>query len=313
MYAREDVNVGKVLQRLPKSIREKVLADAFLDQCWTVFKKHDPFGREKLEGQNLWKALLEALPENFRKAILSNQYGWSLQQDSVYAFTNCGRAGEPSVSLIKFPEYVKFTLALIMHKYGANAKVLDCKMALKPQEMDHSMRKTKVVASLGPASWSEEMIQKMIEAGTDIFRLNCSHRRGGDFERVYPLIRKYARILGKRVECLGDLQGPKFRVGELAGEPVPLIEGEILEFGICKTDDDHIRPGRITMKSTIEQRALVKAAKPGIDLLIEDGLMKVNVVEKLSDTELKVKVIRGGKLKARKGVNVPDVEIDCAA
>lgn len=67
------------------------------------------------------------------------------------------------------------------------------------------------------------------------------------------------------------------------------------------------------MKPTVEQKALVKAATPGIDLLIEDGLMKVKVVEQISDTELKVEVIRGGKLKARKGVNVPDVEIDCAA
>merc|ERR1719282_1774161 len=57
----------------------------------------------------------------------------------------------------------------------------------------------------------------------------------------------------------------------------------------------------------------MKAAKEGIDLLIEDGLMKVNVIDKISDTELKVEVVRGGTLKARKGVNVPDVEIDCAA
>merc|ERR1712178_596692 len=67
------------------------------------------------------------------------------------------------------------------------------------------------------------------------------------------------------------------------------------------------------MKSTVEQNALMKAAKVGITLLIEDGLMAVEVIEKLSDTELKVKVVRGGKLKARKGVNVPDVEIDCPA
>merc|ERR1719230_1368038 len=67
------------------------------------------------------------------------------------------------------------------------------------------------------------------------------------------------------------------------------------------------------MKSTTEQNALLKAAKPGITLLIEDGLMAVEVIEKLSDKELKVKIVRGGKLKARKGVNVPDVEIDCAA
>ena len=116
-----------------------------------------------------------------------------------------------------------------------------------------------------------------------------------------------------QVECLGDLQGPKFRVGELAGDPIELVNGEVLEFGISKDDNDNIRPGRITMKPTTEQNALIAASKVGIDLLLEDGIMKVNVVEKLSDTELKVKVIRGGKLKARKGVNVPDVEIDCAA
>ncbi|CAE7515488.1 pyk1, partial [Symbiodinium necroappetens] len=313
MYRREDINVSKLLTRLPKAVRTKVLAKEFVDECWAIFKKYDVFQHEKLEGVNLWKALLEALPESFSQAILKNQHGWALQQDSVYGFTGCGREGEPAISLIKFPEYVKFTLALILHKYSVNGKVLDCKMALKSQELDHSKRKTKIVASLGPASWSEEMIPKMIEAGTDIFRLNCSHRRGGDFERVYPLIRKYARMLGRRVEVLGDLQGPKFRVGELAGEPVPLVDGEIVEFGICKDDNDLIKPGRITMKPTKEQLALVKACKVGIDLLIEDGIMKVNVVEKISDTELKVKVVRGGKLKARKGVNVPDCEIDCAA
>eukprot|EP00933_Yihiella_yeosuensis_P063387 TRINITY_DN6651_c0_g1_i1.p1 TRINITY_DN6651_c0_g1~~TRINITY_DN6651_c0_g1_i1.p1 ORF type:complete len:1386 (-),score=440.32 TRINITY_DN6651_c0_g1_i1:263-4108(-) len=186
-------------------------------------------------------------------------------------------------------------------------------MGNKKQETDHSIRKTKVVSSLGPASWSEDMIPKLIEDGVDIFRLNCSHRRGGDFERVYPLIRRVSKELGRKVECLGDLQGPKFRVGELEGDPIELNNGDILEFAIGKDDNDKIRPGRITMKATVEQNALVKAAKPGIDLLIEDGLMKVHVVEKLSDTELKVQVVRGGRLKARKGVNVPDVEIDCAA
>jgi len=194
--------------------------------------------------------------------------------------------------------------------------MLHVSMGNKRQETDQSLRRTKVVASLGPASWSEDMIPKMIRAGTDIFRLNCSHRRGGDFERVYPLIRKYAAQLGRKVECLGDLQGPKFRVGEVEGgtsASIDLIEGEVLEFGICKNDEDLIRPGRITMKSTKEQDALMKAAMVGTDLLIEDGLMKVRVVEKPSFTEMKVKVIQGGKLKARKGVNVPDVEIDCAA
>merc|ERR1719437_263761 len=105
----------------------------------------------------------------------------------------------------------------------------------KPRQMDDSKRKTKVVASLGPASWSEEMIPKMIMAGTDIFRLNCSHRRGGDFERVYPLIRKYAKELGRKVECLAELAP--------GSEGVPLTNGEIVEFGICKDDNDFIVPG----------------------------------------------------------------------
>ncbi|CAE8641733.1 unnamed protein product [Polarella glacialis] len=183
----------------------------------------------------------------------------------------------------------------------------------KPQEMDDSKRKTKVVASLGPASWDDEMIPKMIEAGTDIFRLNCSHRRGGDFERVYPLIRKYAKEMGKKVEVLGDLRGPKFRIGELKDAPINLMNGEVLEFGICRNENDAICAGRITMKPTFEQNVLVKGCSVGTTLLIEDGLMEVRVVEKLSDTELKVLVIRGGTLKARKGVNCPDIEIDCAA
>merc|ERR1719464_1905403 len=183
----------------------------------------------------------------------------------------------------------------------------------KPRELDDNKRTTKVVASLGPASWSEEMIPKMIAAGTDIFRLNCSHRRGGDFERVYPLNRKTAKEMGKHIECLGDLQGPKFRVAELEGDPVPLNNGDILEFGICKDDKDNIKPGRITMKETLEQTALVKGCTVGTVLLIEDGLMEVKVIEKKSDKELMVQITRGGTLKARKGVNVPDCEIDCAA
>eukprot|EP00435_Cladocopium_sp_Y103_P027805 s734_g6.t2 len=113
-----------------------------------------------------------------------------------------------------------------------------------------------------------EMILKMVAAGTDIFCLNCSHRRGGDFERVYPLIRKAAEALGRKVECLGELRGPKFRVGELAADPIELKNGDILEFGICKDDNDNIREGRITMKPTIEQKALIAACNPGIDLFL---------------------------------------------
>ena len=83
-----------------------------------------------------------------------------------------------------------------MHRFSSEtAGRLHCSMAWKKQETDDRLRKTKVDASLGPASWCEEKLKEMILAGTDILRLICSHRRGGDFERVYPLIRKIAKAL----------------------------------------------------------------------------------------------------------------------
>ena len=92
----------------------------------------------------------------------------------------------------------------------------------------------------------------MIEAGVNVFRLNCSHRRGGVFEELYPRIREEAKKLGKHVEVLGDLQGPKFRIGDIAedaAEPIMAENGEIVEFALMKDDNDLIRPGRCVLSS----------------------------------------------------------------
>ena len=174
-----------------------------------------------------------------------------------------------------------------------------------------------MVATLGPASWTEEMIPKMIESGVNIFRMNCSHRRGGQFEEVYPRIRKHAKALGKKVEVLGDLQGPKFRNGEI--DPsiesgiVELVNGQEIEFGIMKNDTDFTTPTRMTMAATTEQVALVKGCFVGLEILLEDGIKAMEVTEIVSESEVKCKITRGGKHKARKGINVPDLEIECAA
>jgi pyruvate kinase len=187
----------------------------------------------------------------------------------------------------------------------------------KKQETDDSKRRTLVVATLGPASWTEEMIPKMIESGVNIFRMNCSHRRGGQFEEVYPRIRKHAKALGKKVEVLGDLQGPKFRNGEI--DPsiesgiVELVTGQVIEFGIMKNDTDFTTPTRMTMAATTEQVALVEGCFVGLDILLEDGIKAMEVTEIVSKSEVKCKITRGGKHKARKGINVPDLEIQCAA
>jgi len=111
---------------------------------------------------------------------------------------------------------------------------------------------------------------------------------------------------------LGDLQGPKFRVGEVDGEVV-LNDGETVEFGIMKDENDLIKPGRISMKDTTEQLALLKGLTVGMEFLIEDGRRKLVVTERVSDTEVKAKVLVGGRMKARQGVNVPDLEIDTPA
>mmetsp|Transcript_72426 Transcript_72426/g.141933 ORF Transcript_72426/g.141933 Transcript_72426/m.141933 type:complete len:404 (+) Transcript_72426:69-1280(+) len=196
---------------------------------------------------------------------------------------------------------------------GLLGNTLAVNASKKPYEPENKPRRTKVVATMGPASWTDEMIPKMIKAGVNIFRLNCSHRRGGDFERVYPLIRKTALEMGVEVEVLGDLQGPKFRVGELAAGPIVVADGDVLEVGIKKDENDNIRPGRITMFETTEQVALVKGLSVGVSLLIDDGLVEVKVTEVKSPSEVIVEVVHGGTVKARKGVNVPDIMIDCSA
>ena len=96
------------------------------------------------------------------------------------------------------------------------------------------------------------MLPKMIEAGVNVFRLNCSHRRGGVFEELYPRLRAAQAASGKHIEVLGDLQGPKFRLGDIANpddEPIMAENGEIVEFALMKDETDLVKKGRITMKA----------------------------------------------------------------
>ena len=147
--------------------------------------------------------------------------------------------------------------------------------------------------------------------------MNCSHRRGGQFEEVYPRIRKFAKEMGKEVAVLGDLQGPKFRNGEI--DPsieegfITLVKGETIEFGIMKDEKDYTTPTRMTMASTIEQVGLMKGCKVGLTILLEDGIKEMKVTEVISETEVKCEITRGGAHKSRKGINVPDLEIECSA
>ncbi|GAB5371967.1 hypothetical protein AAMO2058_001625300 [Amorphochlora amoebiformis] len=175
-------------------------------------------------------------------------------------------------------------------------------------------KKTKIVSTLGPACSDLESLKNLLRAGANIFRLNASHRRPGQFETVIKLIRQASEETGLPVEILGDLQGPKFRVSEVSGEGALMLKnGEEFEFAIEKDSNDKIREGRITMKNTVEQVALIMGLEKGMKLLINDGAMELEVIERIDDKSVKAKVLVGGKLTSRKGVNVPQLQIACSA
>lgn len=115
---------------------------------------------------------------------------------------------------------------------------------LETTETDHLQRNGKIVATLGPASSNPEMLRKLIRAGVDVFRLNSSHRRPGQFEELIPCIRSEALAAGRDVKILGDIQGPKFRCSLTVDDaPVPLAKGEVVEFALADGDNDLTRPG----------------------------------------------------------------------
>ena len=191
-------------------------------------------------------------------------------------------------------------------------------LANKPLEPAEKPRATQVVATLGPASWTEEMVPEMMKAGVNIFRMNCSHRRGGVFEEVYPRLRKYSAALNIPIQILGDLQGPKFRNGELKDDkPVELVKGTSITISIATSETDFTRDDggkvTVTMAPTVEQSALMRGLQPGMRLLFDDGVMEVLCTAKASETVASCDVVYGGMLKAKKGINAPDLEIDCAA
>jgi len=199
-------------------------------------------------------------------------------------------------------------------KHNGPSSALDIGSELLNWRPDDPLaRLGKVVGTLGPATMTAEMIEKLIQSGLDIFRLNSSHRQGGDFERIVPIIRAAAAKLGREVYILGDLQGPKFRCGTVQGEAVELVVGETVEMALMQSDADLTVPGRITLADTTEQNAMLRGLEVGMDVLLNDGFLAMKVTERVSPDTVRCQITIGGPLKSRKGINVPDLQIDCAA
>lgn len=164
------------------------------------------------------------------------------------------------------------------------------------------MRKTKIIATLGPASESESTIGELMAAGVDVFRFNFSHGTRARHGDVMERVRRIARQRGRIVALLQDLSGPKIRTGTLRqGQPITLAPGETLRIGI---GDFQGEPGRVSTTYA----DLVKAVHPGSTLLLDDGRIQLRVDE-VTDRELRTTVVYGGQLGEHKGINTPGVEL----
>ena len=164
------------------------------------------------------------------------------------------------------------------------------------------MRKTKIIATLGPRWSSEDMIKKIIENGADVCRLNFSFGAYEEHLERINIIRKVSKELNKPVAILADMQGPKIRIGKLK-EPIAVKEGDIVKLsGYKETNDDSIIP---TTHSNIAHDV-----KSGSMLLIADGTIQLVVESSDEASKLVVcKVITGGTILSGKGINLPGAHV----
>ena len=166
-------------------------------------------------------------------------------------------------------------------------------------------RKAKIIATLGPASNSQEMIEKLFLSGVDVFRINMSHSGHDEMRKRHALIRKVEKKYNRPIGVLADLQGPKLRVDTFAEDEVLLVAGEEFVFDQDPTPGDKTRV-------YLPHPEIFDAVGVGHNLLINDGRIRVRV-SKVEPGKITCEVIYGGKLSARKGVNLPDTVVPLPA
>jgi pyruvate kinase len=168
-------------------------------------------------------------------------------------------------------------------------------------------RKAKIVATIGPASQSEEMLEKLVLAGMNVARLNFSHGTHEEHAERILLIRRISEKHGVAIGILQDLQGPKIRVGELS-EPLQLSEGELVTLYAT----GNIPPENIGKEIPVDFRQLFDSVRASDRLLLDDGRLTLEVISVKGRGALTAKVIVGGPLSSHKGINLPGVELRIA-
>ena len=163
-------------------------------------------------------------------------------------------------------------------------------------------KKTKIIATLGPASSSKEMIKKLIKSGVDVLRVNFSHATHDEVERIVDNVNDLRNELGSNVTLLGDLQGPKIRIGELEKD-IELKKNQSLS--ICS----NLSESNGVDKIFISYPSFAKDVKPGENILVDDGKLIFKVISTNKKDTVDIKVVQEGVLKSRKGVNLPNTKI----
>ncbi len=166
--------------------------------------------------------------------------------------------------------------------------------------------RTKIVATVGPASGTPQVIRRLVDAGCDLFRVNFSHGTDEQHAGLLSAIRGVEDDTGEPIGVIGDLCGPKIRVGPLTGGSVLLADGQELAI---RRDPVEGQADRIS----ITLAEMVEAARPGDAVFIDDGKIRLEVIEAGGEDEVRCRVVRGGVLASGKGVNLPHTKLKLQA
>jgi pyruvate kinase len=169
----------------------------------------------------------------------------------------------------------------------------------------HRNRRTKIIATLGPASTAPQVIESLFRAGVDVFRLNFSHGDHADHAARLAIIRELEELYQRPIGVLADIQGPKLRIGTFAEGFVQLAPGQSLRLDLDPAPGDASRV-------RLPHPEIIAAARVGARLLVDDGKICL-LVEAVGADHLVTKVLVGGRLSDRKGVNVPDMVLPIPA
>jgi pyruvate kinase len=171
--------------------------------------------------------------------------------------------------------------------------------------MSLPFHKTKLICTIGPASRSRDVMEKLLLAGMNIARLNFSHGDFSGHKEVIGDLRAAAKATGLRLAIMADLPGPKMRIGEFGSEPIDLSPGDIFTL----TTEDIIGDGQ---RVSVTFTRLAQVVKPGDTLYLNDGLIQIDV-EQVEGSEVRCRVVVGGELRSRKGLNLPGIDLGIGA